>query len=583
MVPMTAVGALARTRIVSILAVALLLATSLLLGWQTTVDAKQPAGREPVASQFLNVSDWHGQLDPLSVSGVGDVGGAAALAAYWQADRAANPNTITLTAGDDFGASPPLSNFFDEEPAVLAQRMMGIQVGTLGNHNFDRGIEHLQRMIDLAAAPTSADAPGTPYQYVSANLRNRDDNLDGVEDFAMFTVGGVDVAVVGITNPEAPTLVFPGSFGTIEPMQPYAAANKARAAAKRAGAEVVVAIIHAGVRGFDSATGAPFGELIDFANNVGGFDVIFGDHTDIQYEGVVNDQLVVENRSKGLTYARTEVVVDPHNGRVISRDAEFVTPLVSGVTPDPAILAMLQGYRDALAPIFGQVVGGSTVAIPRSDACGRSDGRLCESLVGNVVTDAMRLTYGTDFALTNAGGLRSALTCPTTDSPTDFCPAFTPPPYPITLGQVFTVLPFGNQTVTLTVSGAELKAMLENGVSQLPGANGRFAQVSGLCFTYDIGAAAGSRVVSAVRQAADGSCTGAAIDLTAATTYTLATNDFVASGGDSYPNVAARMVTRNIMANDLAAWLEDTGTISPSIQGRVTCTSSGATACPAAP
>lgn len=92
----------------------------------------------------------------------------------------------------------------------------------------------------------------------------------------MFTVGGVDVAVVGITNPEAPTLVFPGSFGTIEPVQPYAAADKARAAAKRAGAELVVAIIHAGVRGFDPVTGAPFGELIDFANNVGGFDVIFG-------------------------------------------------------------------------------------------------------------------------------------------------------------------------------------------------------------------------------------------------------------------------------------------------------------------
>jgi 2',3'-cyclic-nucleotide 2'-phosphodiesterase (5'-nucleotidase family) len=580
MISTSAVGRLGRTRILPILAAASLLAATLLVSWQSMAGAKPPASREPVALQFLNVSDWHGQLDPLSVTGVGDVGGAAVISAYWQADRAANPNTLTLTAGDDFGATPPLSNFFDEEPAVLAQRMMGIQVGTFGNHNFDRGVEHLQQMIDLAGAPTSAQTPGNPYTYVSANLRNRDENLDGVEDFALFEVGGVTVGVVGITNPEAPTLVFPGSFGTMVPTNPYPAANKARAAAQRAGADIVVAIIHAGVRGFDAATGEPFGELIDFANNVGGFDVIFGDHTDIQFSGVINDQLVLENRSKGLTYARTELVVDPGNGQVLSHDVEFVTPLASGVVPDPAIQAMLQPFRDALAPIFGVVVGSSTRAIPRADACGRSDGRLCESLVGNVVTDAMRLTYGTDFGLTNAGGLRSALTCPIIDSPTDFCPAFTPPPHPITLGQVFTVLPFGNQTATVTVTGAELKGMLENGVSAMPGANGKFAQVSGLCFTYDISAPVGSRVLGAVRQASDGSCTGTAIDLTAASSYSVATNDFVASGGDGYPDVRSRMVTRNIMANDVADWLAGAGTISPAIQGRVTCTTSGATPCP---
>src|SRR6266540_2749342 len=92
--------------------------------------------------QILDISDWHGQLDPNNISGVGLVGGAAALSAYFQADRASNPNTLTLTAGDDFGATPPLSGFFEEIPAVLAERMMGIQVGTFGNHNFDRGISH---------------------------------------------------------------------------------------------------------------------------------------------------------------------------------------------------------------------------------------------------------------------------------------------------------------------------------------------------------------------------------------------------------------------------------------------------------
>jgi 2',3'-cyclic-nucleotide 2'-phosphodiesterase (5'-nucleotidase family) len=518
--------------------------------------------------QLLNVSDWHGQLDPLVV-GTAQVGGAAAISAYWQAERAANPNTLTLTAGDAVGATPPLSSFFDDEPTILAMNLMGFQVDTLGNHNFDHGIAHLQEQIELA-----------DFQYVSANLKNRDDNLEGVKDFEIFEVGGVKVAVIGITNPEAPTLVFPGSFGTIVPTDPIPAANKARAAAKRAGAEVFIAITHLGVTGFDSVTGAPFGPLVDFANNIGGFDVIVGDHTDVQFSGVINNALVYENRSKGLTYARARLTVDLLSKKVKSKSVEFITPFVSAVTPDPAIVSLLQPYRDELAPILNTQIGSSSVAIPRSDSCGRSDGRLCESLVGNVTADALRTTYGTDFAITNSGGLRAALTCSTTDSATDFCPPFTPPPFPITRGQVLTVLPFGNVAVTLTINGAELKTMLENGVSAMPGANGRFAQVSGLCFTYDISAPVGNRVISAVRQAADGSCTGTTVDLTAASNYTIAENDFMASGGDGYPNFASRMVTRDIMDQTLADYVAANSPIHPSIQGRIQCTTSGATACP---
>jgi 2',3'-cyclic-nucleotide 2'-phosphodiesterase (5'-nucleotidase family) len=529
--------------------------------------------RPPVELQFLNVSDWHAQLDPLPVSGIGDVGGAAVLSSYWNADRAENPNTLTLTAGDAYGASPPLSNFFDEVPAVLAMRMMGFDVDTFGNHNFDRGIDHLQQMIDLAAASPSSQ-PGEPFRYVSANLRNRDDNLTGVEDFEIFQVGGVKVGVVGITNPEAPELVFPGNFGTIEPTDPVSAANRAKAQARRAGANVLVAITHMGVTGFDQ-DGNPFGPLIDFAENVGGFAIIFGDHTNVEFNGIVNNAMVVENRSKGRTYAKVNLSVDPGNGRVLHRSVEFVTPVAANVTPDPAIEAMLQPFRDELAPILKQVVGDSTVAIPRSDSCGRTDGRLCESLVGNVVTDAMRTAYDTDFAITNAGGLRADLTCPQVDSPTDFCPPFTPPPFPITRGQVLTVLPFGNVVATLTVDGGELKTYLERGVSAMPAANGRFAQVSGLCFTYDVSAPVGSRVTEVVRQAEDGSCSGPPVDLTSASTYSLAINDFMASGGDGYPNVFSRIVTRNVMDQDVEAYIMANSPISPSIQGRIVCTGAG--------
>jgi 2',3'-cyclic-nucleotide 2'-phosphodiesterase (5'-nucleotidase family) len=190
------------------------------------------------------------------------------------------------------------------------------------------------------------------------------------------------------------------------------------------------------------------------------------------------------------------------------------------------------------------------------------------------------MTYGTDFAITNSGGLRADLTCPTGDITTDFCPPFTPPPYPITRGSVLGVLPFGNVVFTVDVTGAELKAYLENGVSLMPAANGRFPQVSGLCFTYDISAPAGSRVVSAVRQAADGSCTGSEIDLTEAATYSLAQNDFMATGGDGYPYVYDRGTTQDLMDEVVADHIKAYTPISPSIQGRIVCTTSGATACP---
>lgn len=517
--------------------------------------------------QIIQYSDWHGQLDPLDIFGEGIFGGAAVLATYFQQEEANNPNTLIITGGDDFGASPPLSNFFNEEPAVMAQNLMGTDVSALGNHNFDKGVDHLQEMVNLA-----------DYTYLGANLFDADTGelqteVDGVEPYKIFHFPGIKVAVIGVTNEEAPDLVFPGSFGNISVGDAAEAAQEIRDRLARRGVDVFILVAHDGLRTLNP----PTGELIDLANQVEGFDLVLGDHTDVQFSGTINGALVVENRSKGRTYSRISLTVKTGEGGVLDKSVEFVEPVSADVTPDPAVVDMLQPFRDELGPILSTVVGDSTVEIPRMDSCGRADGRLCESLVGNVVTDAMRLTYETDFSITNSGGLRAALTCPTTDLPTDFCPPFTPPPYPITLGQVLTVLPFGNTVATVELTGTELKAFLENGVSSIPGANGRFAQVSGLCFTYNADATPGSRVTSAVRQAEDGSCTGVAIDFSESASYDVATNDFVASGGDNYPSVIAKATTREVMDQVVAAHIEAEGTISPAIEGRIECVG---TACP---
>jgi 5'-nucleotidase len=528
--------------------------------------AKPKPKKDPVQIQILNVSDWHAQLDPLSVSGVGNVGGAAVLSAYWQQDRAANPNTLTLTAGDAYGAAPPLSGFFEEVPGVLAQRLMGFDADTFGNHNFDRGIAHLQQMINLASAPAGTQ-PGEPFQYVSANLRNVSDNLTGVKPFEIFDVGGVKVAVIGITNPEAPTLVFPGSFGTIEITDPVKAVTRARAAALKAGAKVFVVLPHMGVTSFHPVTGAPGGPLIDFARKVKGIDVILGDHTDVQFSGMIGKALVTENRSKGLTYLRVHLTVDPKTGKVLSKSAEFVTPLSAAVTPDPAIVEMLAPFRAELAEAFDGVIGVATDTFVR----GGNIERRQEVPIGNLITDAMRERYGTQLGFTNGGGIRAPL--PSSYLPVDttlrrITPGYAAgPPYDLVIGDVFAVLPFGNSVITREVTGAQLWAMLENGVSQVnadgTAADGRFPQISGFRFVFDSTLPAGSRVISVELE--DG--TPVPADGTA---YSLVTNDFVNAGGDSYTMLAdGQGVTREVMADVVLEYIQSLGTITPTVEGRI--------------
>ena len=450
--------------------------------------------------------------------------------------------------------------------------MMGFSADGLGNHNFDKGQAYLRNTL----------IPLANYPFLSANVIDPATSDPPAEwsKSRVFTFGDVKVALVGFTNDDAPTLVSPTAFQPFIVTDSLEAVNKRAAQLRKQKIPVVVAIGHLGATGGTLTN--PTGPLIDLADGVQTVDAVIGDHTDFQVVSTrPNGVLVTENRSKGIRFTRVRLVVDSATGAVVYKTADFHKPWDIGVTPDPAIQARINQLNAQLGPILNTLIGNSTVFIPRTDACGNTAGRTCESLVGNVVADSMRTTYGTDFAITNSGGLRADLTCPTTDNPSDFCPPYTPPPYPITRGQVLTVLPFGNIVVTLDdLTGAELKAMLENGVSAMPAVNGRFPEVSGLCFTYDISAPAGSRVTGAVRQAADGSCTGAAIDLTASSTYTLAENDFMSTGGDSYPNFFARATTRDIMDQVLADYITANTPISPAIQGRIVCTTGGSPACP---
>jgi 2',3'-cyclic-nucleotide 2'-phosphodiesterase (5'-nucleotidase family) len=525
---------------------------------------------------ILSISDYHGQLVPLAETADNlaapganpsfAIGGAAFLKPWFDAYRAEAPNgSLTIAAGDSVGATPPISAFFGDTPTIELMNLMGFGLDGLGNHNFDKGSAYLRNtLIPLADFP-----------YVSSNLVDDDGNTppEWQKSVTFDTFGGVKVGIVGFSNDDLTSLIFPGNLDPFHVEDSLASVNAEAAALKAKKVPVVIAIGHLGATAGTLTN--PTGELIDLADGVVDVDAVAGDHSNFQVLSTrSNGVLVTENLSKGVRFTRIRLVYDTSQKKVIYKTADFHKPWTIGVTPDPTIQGEINSLSTALQPILGTVIGSSTVEILRSDVCGRADGRLCESLVGDAATDAMRETYssiGVEFAITNSGGLRDRLTCPPAGGGNGFCPAFTPPPYLITRGQVLAVLPFGNVVVTLSVNGAELKTMLENGVSSMPGANGRFPQVSGLCFTYDIEAAAGSRVTGAVRQASDGSCTGAPIDLTASSTYTIAENDFMSSGGDGYPNFFSRATTQNLMDQVLADWVTANTPISPTIEGRIKC------------
>lgn len=533
-----------------------------------------------VTIQVLNVADWHAQLDPLS-----GFGGAAVLSTYFQQARASNPNTITLTGGDAYGASPPLSGFFNETPAIEAMNLMGFDADTFGNHNFDRGLSHLQSMIDRASFP-----------YVVSNLVDAQGELAGVQPYTIVEHAGVKVAIIGVLNPEAPELVFPGNFGNITIADPDESAMSAKSAAQAAGAEVFVLVGHMGVTGRDHNTGAWQGPLVRLAENVTGFDLILGDHTDIRYNATINGQLVLEVPSKGIEFNKVQLTFDTVTRDVVGISFAQVRASTSGITPDPAIQAMLAPYRTQLAAIFDEKIGETTGVFPR----GNNVERLGENALGNLVGDAIRLEYGAQLAFNNGGGIRAAL-------PSSYVPqagglqrsgCTEASPCDLVVGDVYTVLPFGNSVVVRPVTGWQLYEAMEWGLGALPAANGRFPQISGFTVVFDSEQPSGQRVeaivwhpdtsVGDLYQEATIPCPDAApsevctkdavvkgrpgipIARDNSTTYTLATNNFVNAGGDGYRMLADGLgETREVMADVLLEHIRDAGTITPRLEDRI--------------
>jgi 5'-nucleotidase len=559
-----------------------------------------PTSEKPTAEiQILDISDWHGQVDPISETDAKGnpqiYAGLGALSTYFKKDRDKNPNTIVVTGGDAFGGTPALSNAFKDEPAVKALNLLSLTADTFGNHNFDNGTEPLKKLIDLAT-----------YKFVSTNLENVSAELGTkvVKGFHMVEIAKVKVAILGITNPDAPELLFPGRMGTLKVQDPAASTDAAARDARAAGAHVVIALVHMGATGKD-AGGNPTGPLLDYAEKVKGkVDVVLGDHTDQIVNTTLGSTRVLENRSKGRTFARVKVKVEA--GSVKAVDAEIVDPILTeainltacdggtacrcpatacpatytcssatsgfcvrdAVVPDPAATALLKPYRDQLALEFDKKLGVVDSELVRNGTLERTQ----ETAIGDLIADALLDRYkvvGAQIAFTNGGGIRASL--PSSYAPFDKTLRRTTagyasgPPFDLVIGDVFTVLPFGNTCVVRKITGAKLWSVLERSVFASPSTYGGFLQIAGFKYEYSAGATAGTRVLKVTL---DG---GRDIPKTDSTEYTLVTNDFTSAGGDGYVELVQPTASpaRDVMADVLRDYIQTKTPIAAAAADRI--------------
>jgi|LakMenEpi03Aug12_release.lakeMendotaPanAssembly.Ray.scaffolds.fasta_scaffold03831_6 5'-nucleotidase len=488
------------------------------------------------AVQVLQLSDLHGAIEGTSF-------GAALLTSNWAADRTANAATISLSAGDNIGAAPPISTEFEELPTIEALNLAKLDVSVFGNHEHDRNIDHLNKMIG------ASEFQWVVSNYSAGALDVLKSGTKQAKNYTIINRGGVKIGVVGSNTPETIEQVFPGNLDykdasgatkTIVINPGVAGVNAAIAEAKAAGADLVIALLHQGWS--ENADGIAKGQLNTLASQIKGAAAIYGGHSHQTFASVIKPSARVaptvlgQTRHAGVEYTRTQICL--RNGTVVGQSIQHVlraasatinTSVASTVsTADVATAAMVKKYKDQLSAKLDVKIGQVSATFPRggSPAVERSG----ETPMGSYIADLMRAKYKTDFAIQNGGGIRDTFPART------YVPANTAlvrtgtGPLDVTLGDAFTVFPFGNQIATTVVTGANLWKALENGVGGNYPSDGRFPQISGFKYSFDASKPVGSRIVEVTRL--DG--TAIAKD---SKEYTLTTLDFLIYGGDGYVNV----------------------------------------------
>jgi 5'-nucleotidase len=482
--------------------------------------------------KLIAFNDFHGYIKPFEGSSSNP--GVTRFSTRIKELKAQNPLHAVVSAGDMIGASPLTSALFKDEPTIEAMNRIGIDFNAVGNHEFDEGKDELLRMQHGGNHPTDAysglgmnedlkggEFAGAKFRFLAANVHDTATGSTvfpgyGVKDFL-----GNKVAFIGMTLEGTPSIVSPSGVAGLQFKDEADTVNALIPKLKAQGIESIVVLIHEGgfaSGGINGCSGAS-GPIVDIVNRLDPeVDLVVSGHTHAAYNCLINNSAGQPVRvTSGGQYARNltdiDLTLDTRSRDVI---AVAANNLITGTTTEEDVaLTDLVAHYDALSAVpKARVIGTITAAISRSqNAAG-------ESALGDVIADAQ--LDATDDAGTgqavvtfmNPGGIRADL-------------PFNAPDGDVTYGDAFTVQPFGNSLVTMTLTGAQIRTLLE---TQFNGCNGqtatRILQVSrGFHYAYTAGNACNARVTSMTLD-------GVAVDPTAA--YRVTVNSFLADGGDGF-------------------------------------------------
>ena len=495
--------------------------------------------------QLLALNDFHGNLEPPTsssgcvpaVSGCPapntPAGGVEYLATHISNLRALNPNTVVVSAGDMIGASPLLSALFHDEPTIEEFNLIGLDFNAVGNHEFDEGWHELVRMQEGGCHPVDGcldgdDFAGANFQFLAANVVRQDNGKTIFPAYKIRSFGNAKLAFIGMTLEGTPLIVTRSGISDLNFLDEADTVNALIPELKAKGIETIVVLIHEGAdQSTSDATTNPnacvgiSGPIVDIVNRFDDeVDVVISGHTHQPYNCTIDGKLVTSAFSFGRLVTKVDLTIDRATGEVTTMAAEnkIVTRDVPKASPLTALVAK---YNAIAAPLANRVIGSITAAITRTaNTAG-------ESALGDVIADGQLAATSAPelgdavIAFMNPGGIRADLSFPS--SPAGEGDGN------VTYGEMFTVQPFGNSMVTMTLTGVQIERLLEEQFAPCTLGSNRILQVSA-GFTYTWQASGG--ICDKVNPASI-MLDGQVID--PAASYRVTVNSFLADGGDSFP------------------------------------------------
>ena len=482
-----------------------------------------------VSLQILAINDFHGNIATTS-SAFGGVGRADFLAANMAAAEAEVDNSIIVSAGDLIGASPLISALFHDEPTIEAMNRIGLDINGVGNHEFDEGAAELVRMANGGTHPVDGDLDGdgfggADFEFLAANVVDDATGETIFEPYTVKTYGGVKVAFIGMTLEGTPSIVTPAGVAGLTFNDEVETVNALIPELQAMGIEAIVVLMHEG--GFASEGGGDgdgCGTLSGNLNDIvlgldDAVDLVIGGHNNQRFACLdVGGKAVTMAYHSGRMFTDIDMTLDTTTGDMTVVSIDNKENFQEGVTPQANVTALIDKYEALAAPLSNTVIGSITVDITEDSTDAG------ESALGDVIADAQLAatasasTGNAVAAFMNPGGIRDDMLFDAI--------AGSEAPGEVTFGEAFSVQPFGNSLVTMTLTGAQIHTLLtQQWVGQ---ENPRILQVSdGFSYSWDANAADADKVDASTIM-----IDGVLVDPTAS--YRVTVNSFLADGGDNF-------------------------------------------------